>query len=541
MGRQRLGDGARHAAGEMIAHRLARSPRLNDTLAPQDSQVLRDKRLLEVKICSQAADTLISLNQATHDHETMWVRERPQKVAGVRRPPGHVCSFYLHTCEYAGVRIYCQCRMTQTREETMAHVVVLGAGLGGAIAAYEIRDQLRKEDEITVVSKGAIYQFVPSNPWVAVNWRKRKDIEVDLAPVMKRKGINFVPTGASRVVPAENRLELEDGKSIGYDYLVIATGPDLAFDEIPGLGPQGFTQSICQVAHAEQAAAAFEAFCKNPGPIVVGAVQGASCFGPAYEFAMILDTELRKRRIRDKVPMTFVTSEPYVGHLGLDGVGDTKGLLESEMRNRHMKWITNARVTRVEAGMMHVEEVGEDGSVKATHALPFAYSMMLPAFRGVPAIRGVENLVNPRGFVLIDKHQRNPAYQNIFSIGVTVAIPPTGKTPVPVGVPKTGFMIESMVTATARNIGALLRGETADAEATWNAVCLADFGDGGVAFVAQPQIPPRNVNWSAKGGWVHMAKAGFESYFIGKIKKGESEPFYEKLVMETLGIHKLKG
>jgi sulfide:quinone oxidoreductase len=431
--------------------------------------------------------------------------------------------------------------MMQTREETMAHIVVLGAGLGGAIAAYEIRDQLRKEDEITVVSKGAIYQFVPSNPWVAVSWRKRKDIEVDLRPVMKRKGINFIATGASRVVPAENRLELEDGKSVSYDYLVIATGPDLAFDEIPGLGPQGFTQSICQVEHAENAAAAFEAFCKNPGPIVVGAVQGASCFGPAYEFAMILDTELRKRKIRDKVPMTFVTSEPYVGHLGLDGVGDTKGLLESEMRNRHMKWITNARVTSVEAGTMHVEEVGEDGTVKTTHALPFAFSMMLPAFRGVSAIRGVENLVNPRGFVLIDKNQRNPTYQNIFSIGVTVAIPPMGKTPVPVGVPKTGFMIESMVTATAHNIGALLRGEPADAEATWNAICLADFGDGGVAFVAQPQIPPRNVNWSAKGGWVHMAKAGFESYFIGKIKKGESEPFYEKLVMDTLGIHKLKG
>jgi sulfide:quinone oxidoreductase len=126
-------------------------------------------------------------------------------------------------------------------------------------------------------------------------------------------------------------------------------------------------------------------------------------------------------------------------------------------------------------------------------------------------------------------------------VGVTVAIPPTGKTPVPVGVPKTGFMIESMVTATARNIGALIRGETPTAEATWNAVCLADFGDGGVAFVAQPQIPPRNVNWAAKGGWVHLAKEAFEGYFLGKVRKGESEPFYEKLLLDTLGIHKLKA
>lgn len=422
----------------------------------------------------------------------------------------------------------------------MAEVVVLGAGLGGVIAAYEIKEKLRGEDRLTVISKGDSYFFVPSNPWVAVNWRDRESVEVKLPPVMKRKGINFINTGAKRVHPGENRVDLEDGRSISYDYLVIATGPELAFDEIPGLGPDANTQSICHIDHAEQAANAFERFCKNPGPIVVGAVQGASCFGPAYEFAMILDTELRKRRIRDRVPMTFVTSEPYIGHLGLDGVGDTKGLLESEMRNRHIKWITNARVASIEPGMIHVEEINEDGAVKATHDLPFGYSMMLPAFRGVDAIRGLEGLTNPRGFVLIDKHQRNPAFPNIFSIGVTVAIPPIGKTPVPVGVPKTGFMIESMVTATAENIGDLVRGKTPEAEATWNAICLADFGDGGVAFVAQPQIPPRNVNWSAEGKWVHLAKEAFEKYFLGKVRKGKSEPFYEKLVMDTLGIRKVK-
>ena len=119
------------------------------------------------------------------------------------------------------------------------------------------------------------------------------------------------------------------------------------------------------------AADAFDRFCEKPGPIVVGAAQGASCYGPAYEFALILDTELKRRKIRDKVPMTFVTAEPYIGHLGLDGVGDTKSLLESELRNRHIKWITNARVTSFEAGMAHVEEVAEDVSVKAKHDLPF--------------------------------------------------------------------------------------------------------------------------------------------------------------------------
>lgn len=422
----------------------------------------------------------------------------------------------------------------------MATIAILGAGLGGVLAAYEVKAEARPGDRVVLVSKGDTYHFVPSNPWVAVKWRERAAIEVNLPPVMKRKGIEFVSTGAARVHPTENRLELSDGASLGYDYLVIATGPDLAFDEIEGLGPERFTQSICHVDHAERAAAAFETFCEAPGPIVVGAVQGASCYGPAYEFAMILDTELRRRRLRDQTPMTFVTAEPYVGHLGLDGVGDTKGLLESEMRERHIKWITNARVAKIESGKMIVEEMTEEGAVKTSHELPFKYSMMLPAFRGVAAIMGLEGLVNPRGFVLIDKHQRNPTYPNIFGIGVAVAIAPTGKTPVPVGVPKTGFMIESMVTATARNIGALLRGKEPEEQATWNAVCLADFGDEGVAFIAQPQIPPRNVNWSAHGKWVHLAKEQFEKYFLGKLRRGQSETFYEALALKVLGIAKLK-
>jgi sulfide:quinone oxidoreductase len=360
--------------------------------------------------------------------------------------------------------------------------------------------------------------------------------------VFKKKGVSFSGVGAKRVDPGANRVELNDGAVVDYDYLIIATGPDLAFDEIPGLGPHGgFTLSVCHVDHAVAAAEAFDRFVENPGPIVVGAAQGASCFGPAYEFAMILDTELKRRKIRDRVPMTFITSEPYIGHLGLDGVGDTKGLLESEMRNRHIKWVANAKVTSVEAGLMHVEEIAEDGSVKATHDLPFAFSMMLPAFRGVAAVRGIEGLTNPRGFIVVDKHQRNPTFPNVFALGVCVAIAPTGKTPVSVGVPKTGFMIESMVTAIAKNLGQLVDGQATTNEATWNAFCLADFGDGGVAFVAQPQIPPRNVNWAAEGKWVHLAKVAFEKYFLRKIKRGESEPFYEKLALDVMGLRKIKG
>lgn len=423
----------------------------------------------------------------------------------------------------------------------MANIVVLGGGVGGMSAAYEARAMLGRNNNVTLISNLPYFQFTPSNPWVGVGWRVKDDITIELAPLMAKHGIQFTSVGAKQIKPDQNSIELNDGTSVAYDYLIIATGPELAFDEIPGLGPEHYTQSVCTVDHATRAHGKWEEFCKDPGPIIVGAVQGASCYGPAYEYAMIMETDLRKRKLRDQVPMTFVTSEPYVGHLGLGGVGDTKGMLESEMRQRHIRWIVNAKVDRVDAGIMHVTEFNEDGSEKKKHELPFKYSMMLPAFRGVPATRGIEGLNNPRGFIIVDKHQRNPKYPNIFGVGVCIAIAPQEQTPVPVGVPKTGYMIESMVTAAIENIHDLLHNKPPHQIPTWSALCLADFGDKGAAFVAQPQIPPRNVNWSAEGVWVHYAKVAFEKYFMRKMRKGTTEPFYEKYVLGMMNIKKIKS
>ena len=423
----------------------------------------------------------------------------------------------------------------------MGSIVVIGAGLAGMSAAYELREILGKTQDITVIGDGDRFSFTPSNPWVAVGWRKPGEITLKAGEHLARKGIVFRDDGVSRIDADAHRIHTGSGEAIDYDYLLICTGPKLAFDEVPGSGPQGgHTQSVCTTPHALRAWDAYQEFLKTPGPIVVGAMAGASCFGPAYEFAMILDADLRKRKLRDKVPMTFVTSEPYIGHMGLGGVGDSKGMMESEMRQRHIKWITNAKVADVQVGEMHVVEHDDSGQPMKEHALPFAYSMMLPAFRGVDAVAAVENLCNPRGFVLVDSHQRSPEYPRIFAAGVCVAIPPVEVTPIPTGAPKTGFMIESMVTTIVRNIAAELKGEPATFEGTWNAVCLADMGDTGMAFVALPQIPPRNVTWTKSGKWVHLAKVAFEKYFLYKMRHGTSEPIYEKYVLSALGIDRLK-
>ena len=431
----------------------------------------------------------------------------------------------------------------------MAHVVILGAGTGGMPAAYEMREILGPAHQVTLISENPYFQFVPSNPWAGVGWRTRDEIIFEIEPYTKRKHIDFIAKRCDKIDAENNVLTLSDGSTVDYDYLVITTGPALAFEAVPGAGPySGFgkaTHSICTIDHAEKA---YEAYMNNldsdnPDPIVIGAMPGASCFGPAYEYTLIVQKDLEKRGARSKIPeFHFVSSEPYIGHLGLGGVGDSPQILTRHLQSLGIQCHCNMNTQKVEDGKIHSQQVNEKGEPVKDEVFDFGFSMMLPAFKGVDAVANVEGLCNPKGFVIVDEHQRSPKYPNIYSAGVCIAIPPVEATPVPTGAPKTGYMIESMVTALVHNIKANIEGKEGKEEmGTWNAICLADLGDTGVGFVALPQFKPRRIDWYGEGPWVHWAKIAFEKYFMAKMKAGVSEPFYEKLIFQMLGISRLKS
>jgi sulfide:quinone oxidoreductase len=388
----------------------------------------------------------------------------------------------------------------------MAHVVIIGAGIGGLSTAYEMDELARPGDRVTVVSESSGLHFVPSNPWAAASGHKPGEIEFSVAERLEKRGIGFSAAGARRVHPAENRVELGDGSFLDYDFLVITTGPKVAFEEIKGLGPNGYTQSVCHVNHKVVAGKAWEKFVADPGSIIVGAVQGASCFGAAYEAAFTMDADLRRLGIRDRAPMTVVTAEPYIGHLGLNGMGESRQMLESAMRDKQIGWIANAQVTRVEQDRMYVTELGGEGAPGKEHVLPFKYSMMVPAFRGIDAVFGIEGLVSPRGFVLIDEFQRNPKYRNIYAAGVAVASATAGSKEVTADAPRTGYMVESTLTTAVQNIRDQIDNKEPTHKATWNAVCVANLGAGGVSFIALPQAPPGKVGWFQEGNWTYLSR-----------------------------------
>ncbi len=375
----------------------------------------------------------------------------------------------------------------------MAHIVIIGGGTAGLPTAHELAEVARAGERITVVAGRAVFRAGPSAPWILA----QSSPEFDLAQNLRRKGIALSAAGARRLHPARNQLELGDGKLLDYDYLVIAAGPRPDFGAVEGLGPDAYTQSLCHADHLPGCVREWQRFMADPGPIVVGAVQGASCFAPAYESAFLMAAELRTRKLRERAPMTFVTSESFIGELGVGGIGDSRARLESALRERDIAWIANARVDRVERSTMHVTENGAAGR---RHALAFKYSMMMPPFRGLDAVAGIEGLVDERGFILIDEFLRNPRYPNIYAAGPTVA---SSAASAAGGAHKTAYMIDAMVNAVARNIRDQIDGREPGASPTWSPVRLADLGAAGLAFIADPE----GALYPERGGhWVHMSR-----------------------------------
>ncbi len=421
----------------------------------------------------------------------------------------------------------------------MAQVIVVGAGLGGLATAYELRHLLpHKEHAITLISDKEHFTFTPGLISVMFGHKKMSDVQLDLKTVVPPKGIEFIHGKATHLDPYAQTITAGD-RILNYDYLVVATGPQLATDLIPGLGPEtGYTHSVCNPHHVEAAKAAWEAFLENPGPVVVGAAPGAGCFGPLYEFMLTVDHELRKRNLRDRVPLTIVTPEPYVGHLGVRGVKNADRVILKLLQEKGIEFIENAAITQIEPEEM----ILADGQ-----RVPFKFAMVLPAFYGAKFLRDVPGLTDAKGFMPTLPTQQHPHFANIYSLGVASQLAQPDKTPVPIGMPKSGEMAEGMGVAVAHNIARDLGVLTsAPLRATLGAVCFAEFGRDGIVFMANPVIPNpatgrRDRSFTLRGPWVPLAKQAFEVYYMTKMRLGVAVPWFENLGLKALfGISLVK-
>ena len=160
-------------------------------------------------------------------------------------------------------------------------VVVVGGSFAGLTSAYTLKRELGDRVDVTVVARQKDFVFIPSLIWVAPGKRTGKQVSFELEPRLAMKDISFMEAIVETIDPVARRVTTDHG-SLNYDYLVLATGPKLEWTAIEGLGPKdGYTHSVCSLPDAVEANEAWEKFLKDPGPVVVGAAQGASCFGAA--------------------------------------------------------------------------------------------------------------------------------------------------------------------------------------------------------------------------------------------------------------------
>ncbi len=387
-------------------------------------------------------------------------------------------------------------------------IVVLGGSFGGLTAVLEIKRLLRDQADITLISKERDFVFLPSLPWLIMGSRQARDITLKIEDILGPRAISFSCSTVTGIEPDRLKVITDNG-DYPYDYLVISTGPHLSCDEIPGLGPEGgHTLCTFTLEYAQKSRQAWLRLLEEPGPVVLGSTQMASCFGPYYELAFEMDHELRRRKMRHKVPITYLTSEPYVGHMGIGGLGKSRRFLEDEFAERDIKIVTNQSIDEITP-----DEIRLAGG----QALHFKLAMLAPPFKGVA---GVAELGNPRGFIPADEHYRHPQHPNIYTVGVAMAMAPAESTPIPTGVPKTGSMTVKMAKAAAANIAADIRNQPPLPAKPLDVICLMDMGKTAALMIADPILPPRQRSCLKKALWAKWAKIQFEKYFLWKMLHG---------------------
>lgn len=392
-----------------------------------------------------------------------------------------------------------------------ARVLVLGGNFGGLTAALSVKHDLGDDVDVTVVSASDHFLYNPSLIWLPFGKRKAKDITFPVAPTFEQHGVHFVHAAATRLDLPGKRVETTGG-TYDYDYLVIATGYQNKFSAVPGLGAANGAYTITTLADAEAAGEGWKAFLDDPGPVVVGATQGAGCFGAAYEFLFNVSHQLKKAGKR--VPLTYVTSEPFLGHFGIGGLPHGEGLLKMFLKKEGIEAVTSVGMEEVVPGKVRLS----DGS-----ALDFQYAMIIPPFLGQDVIRDATSIADDKGYVKVRDTYQSEAYDHVYAVGVAAAVDVPWQTPTPTGMPKTGFPTERQAHVAASNIVAQIKGEQPTAHEEFGdipAVCVMDAGNNGVLILADKMLPPRKHAVMVPGPQNHLMKLSLERYFLWKTRHG---------------------
>jgi len=375
-------------------------------------------------------------------------------------------------------------------------VIVLGAGLGGLVAAETLRKLLPDSDRVVAVDRSDRHFFPPSLLWLMVGDRKPEDFTRSFER-LENRGVELRHGNVTRIDPARREVVI-DGQSFAADALVIALGADYAPEAIPGLAAAGLN-----IYTLEGAGAIHDALDRFAGGriVILTAAPMYKCPAAPYEAALLVDAFLRKRGLRDKTTIEFFAAETRPMFVaGPDLGAAVRGMVETQGVAYHPEH----QVKDIDPAARHIT---------FTNGTTAEYDLLfyVPPHRA-PAVVREAGLTNEAGWIPVDRHTLQTRFENVFAIGDINSIPLKMGRPLP----KAGIFAHGQAEVVANNIAHSWAGRGSPRKFVGEGMCFIETGNaragiGKGNFYAEPM--PQVAMHGPNLFW-HIGKILYEKFWL---------------------------
>ena len=365
-------------------------------------------------------------------------------------------------------------------------VLVLGGGIGGVVTANQLRKRLDRRHRVVLVSRDDEFSFAASYLWVMTGDRRPEQITRPLRR-LQRRGIEVVIGEVEQIDPATRTVTVA-GRNLTADYLVVSLGADWATGRVPGLTDYGHTFATLPGAQL----LARELTSITSGRVtVVTAAPLYKCPAAPYEAALLIDAELRKRGVRNRVEVAVRSAEatpmPVAG-------ANVSTAVEQILFEHDIDYKPSRQITSAEPRMIHF---GDDS--ESTDLLVYMPPITAPSVIADSALAASD------GWIHADPLTLATDFDGVFSIGDnTQIVLKIGKP-----LPRAGVFAHAQALTVADRISSAISGEPERAQFDGHGGCFIETGAGRAAygagdFYADPapviaiHTPARRWHWGKK-------------------------------------------
>jgi sulfide:quinone oxidoreductase len=295
----------------------------------------------------------------------------------------------------------------------MKQLLVLGAGTAGTMVAARLHRMLdRNQWKITMVDQDPVHYYQPGFLFIPFGGYRKEDVVKPKASFVP-SGVELIMSAIAVIEPDLNQVRLANGRTLSYDFLVIATGADVHPEETPGLAEHEWRKSIHDFYTLEGSLALHEKLQSwQGGRLVVNVVENPiKCPVAPLEFLLLADDYFRKRGMRDRVELIYATPLP--------------GAFTKPVASKMLGHVLEEKGIQVEPEFAIMEVEPDAKKIISYDEREVEYDLLVsvPLNMGddVIARSGLGDELN---FVPVDKHTfLSTKYANVFALGDAASVP----------------------------------------------------------------------------------------------------------------------